>query len=84
MFPHHLTVNPFGPHAPQPTPPEACDVPLARLHAAQRVGGECLSADGMVVYTVRYGRVLQAEWKGNDWGAWLDVGEVMPAGAVRM
>lgn len=75
-----LPYNPFSPHAPQPAP--VADVPLARLAAAERAGATHLSGDGLTAYTMRYGRVLQADWDGAMFGSWLDVGEVMPAGAV--
>lgn len=74
-----LNYNPFSPHAPQPAAP---DVPQARLAAAERAGATHLSGDGQAAFTVRYGRVLQADWDGVMYGSWLDVGEVMPAGAV--
>ena len=74
--------NPYSHHGTKPAAP--LDVPLHVFKAAQRAGAMCLSADGRYCYTVRYGRVLEAEWKGYDFGAWLDVGKEMPAGAVRM
>lgn len=80
--------SPFGPHAPglsgplrqQPAP--APDVPQSRLSAAERAGATHLSGDGLSAFTVRYGRVLQADWDGVMFGSWLDVGEEMPVGAV--
>ncbi len=74
--------NPYGTHAPQAD--KTPDVPLAQFRAAQRAGASHLSADGKYVYTVRYDRVLQAAWNGSCFGAWLDIGEEMPADAVRM
>lgn len=73
--------NPYSHHAPaKPT----ADVPLHVFKAARDAGASHLSADGQYAYTVRYGRVLQAEWKGYDFGAWLDVGEQMPGEAVAL
>lgn len=81
-----LNYNPFGPHAPQPAPaptgPIGPTLPQARLSAAERAGGTHLSGDGLAAFTVRYGRVLQVDWDGARFGYWLDVGEVMPVGAV--
>lgn len=82
MYGFPPSYNPFSPHAPaKPTTP---DVPLSRLKAAQLARASHLSADGQYAYTVRYGRVLQAEWKGYDFGAWLDIGEEMPGDAVAL
>jgi hypothetical protein len=85
-----LTIPGYNPYAPSrpPTPPaEACDVPLPRFRAAQRVGAHCLSADGQIAYTSRYGEVLQAKWQEwpGEFGAWEPTGaEDFPVGAVRM
>lgn len=74
--------NPF-----RATPPTAADLPavdVARLRSAERAGAGWLSADGLSAYTVRYGKVLQADWDGARFGSWLDIGEELPVGAVRM
>lgn len=81
MYGTPYNYNPFSPHAPQ-QPAPAPDVPLARIEAAERCGATHLSGDGLAAFTVRYGRVLQADWDGVMFGAWLDVGEVMPVGAA--
>lgn len=93
MFPPHVTINPFAPSKSTPPtlrPGSGCtaadlpDVPASRLGAAQDAGAGWLSADGLIAYTVRYGRVLQADWDGARFGGWLDIGEEMPADAVKM
>ena len=62
MFPPHLTVNPFGPHAPAHKPGDSqTDVPIAQFKAAQSVNATHLSKDGQRCYCTRYGQVLMAK-----------------------
>lgn len=62
MFPHHLTVNPFGPRAPQ-QPAPAPDVPLVQFRAAQAIKDAThLSKDGQRVYSQRMGNVRVYYW----------------------
>lgn len=80
FFPHHLTVNPYGPHAPQ----KAADVPLQQFKAAQAVNATHLSRDGQRVYCTRYGQPLEAKWREWDgYGAWEEC-EAIPGDAVRI
>lgn len=82
-YPHGY--NPFSPPKPPPPPVAGEAPPLHVFEAAQRAGASHLSADGLRVYTVRYGETLEAEWKaeGRIFGAWSVVAE-MPADAVAM
>lgn len=79
--------TPAGPYRPQMTTPppagEAPPVSLVAFKAAQRAGASHLSADGMRAYCERFGATLRAEWDGNGWGSWWEVGE-MAADAVKM
>ena len=83
MFPHHLTVNPFGPHAPQPAAP---DVPLAQFKAAQQAGAMYLSADGKRAYRDDRGDPEVAFWddEGRVYPSWWPCGEGLPADAVKI
>lgn len=81
MFPPHLTVNPFSPHAPQ-QPAPAPDVPLARIEAAERAGARWLSADGRKIYCERFGAILEAEWDGARFGVWWTNTAGLPGDAV--
>lgn len=76
--------NPFGPPTP-PTAGDAPDVSIAVFKAAKDAGASHLSADGLRIYTVRYGQTLEAEWKERlrNFGAWSVVAEI-PGDAVAM
>lgn len=76
LFPGY---NPFGPHAPQKAAP---DVPLAQFQAAQSAGASHLSGDGSKVYQTRYGKVYEAGWQGDFFGAWWPLDGDLPADAV--
>lgn len=80
MYGLPTSYNPFGPRAPKPDPP--LEVSLPQMQGALAIHASHLSADGLRAYTVRYGRVLQADWDGVRFGSWLDIGEEMPAGAA--
>jgi len=83
MFPHHLTVNPFGPHAQQPAP----DVPLHVFQAAQAVNATHLSADGLIAYDQRQYSVWYCEWKDQTrrFGSWYKIVDGgLPVDAVVM
>lgn len=82
LFPGY---NPYGPHSKPARPTDPGDVPLPRLKAALRANAMCLSTNGKYAYTMRLGKLLEAEWNGQDYGTWFEIaGDDFPAGSVRM
>lgn len=84
MYGLPISYNPFSHHATPPTAADLPDVDVARLRSAERAGGGWLSADGLRIYCDRFGTILEAEWQGNEFGAWWACSEGLPADAVKM
>lgn len=83
MFPPHVTVNPFGPHASRKATP---DVSLAQFGAAQNISATHLSADGKTAYDQRKYGLWYCKWdeETKRFGAWWRMDDGLTPDAVRM